>query len=216
MDGTLVDSEGLAGQVIDELLHDRGLAPSEGDETRFHGRTWASIADMLGAEHPQLTGDVAAELQERFHHAFVTQQPALIPGAHEAVLAAAEHHDVAIASSSNRESVEYLVDRLSLHQVVGVRVCAEDCRGSKPDPECYLRAADRLGHEPARCLVFEDSPAGLRAGRAAGAGTVAITHGKTAAQIAAVSPLADLCIHDYTDLDPEFFDRIAIPPKGPR
>ena len=146
----------------------------------------------------------------------MTQSPPLIRGAHEAVLAAAAHHDVAIASSSNRESAEHLVDRLSPHEAVGVRVCAEDCQRSKPDPDCYLRASERLGHAPAHCLVFEDSLAGLRAARAAGARTVAITHGKTPAQIADVRPFADLCINDYTDLPADFFARVATQAKGPR
>ncbi len=216
MDGTLVDSEGLTGEAIAALLRDRGLAPADLDETRFHGRTWAAIADMLCGEHPQLTGDVAAELQARFHTAFVTESPPLIGGAHEALLAAAAHHDVAIASSSNRESVEHLVERLSLHEVVGVRVCAEDCRGSKPDPECYTLAATRLGHDPAHALVFEDSLAGLRAGRAAGAWTAAIIHGKTAAQVDAVRPFADLCVDDYTTLQADFFARIRTRAEGPR
>ncbi|MBW8817839.1 MAG: HAD-IA family hydrolase, partial [Streptomyces sp.] len=45
----------------------------------------------------------------------------------------------------------------------------------KPDPEPYLLAARELGVDPARCVVFEDAPAGLRAGRAAGMTTVALT-----------------------------------------
>lgn len=216
MDGTLVDSEGLTGEAIAALLLDRGLTPADRDETRFHGRTWAAIARMLCDEHPQLTGDVAGELQARFHTAFVTESPPLIDGAHQAVLAAAVHHDVAIASSSNRESVEHLVERLSLHDAVGVRVCAEDCRGSKPDPECYTLAAARLGHDPAHALVFEDSLAGLQAGRAAGARTAAITHGKTAVQLETVRPFADLCVEDYTALPADFFARIQVPANGAR
>jgi sugar-phosphatase len=49
-----------------------------------------------------------------------------------------------------------------------VVVSAEDVTRGKPDPEVYLRAAQRLGAEPGRCLVFEDSLAGVQAARAAG------------------------------------------------
>ena len=90
-----------------------------------------------------------------------------------------------------------------------MRVCAEDCLQSKPHPECYLLAAERLGCEPAHLLVFEDSLAGLRAGRDAGARTVAITHGKSASQLDEVRPLADLCVRDYTELPTDFFKRIG-------
>jgi sugar-phosphatase len=210
MDGTLTDSEGLTALVIASLLADHGVAAVDDDETRYHGVTWASIAATLNRDHPQLAGAAsAAELQARFHASFVAEPPPLIGGAREAVVAAAAHHPVAIASSSNRESVEYLVERLDLHDAIPVRVCAEDVRHSKPHPECYLEAAARLGCEPPHLLVFEDSLAGLRAARAAGARTVAITHGKTAAQLDEVRPEADLCIRDYTELPADFLDRIG-------
>jgi len=210
MDGTLTDSEGLTALAIASLLARHGVTPADDDETRYHGLTWASIAAMLNRDHPQLAGAATgAALQAHFHANFVAEPPALIEGAREAVLAAAGRHRVAIASSSNRESVEHLVDRLRLHDTIGVRVCAEDCQHSKPHPECYLEAAARLGCNPARCLVFEDSLAGLRAARAAGAWTVAITQGKSAAQLQKVCPLADLIVQDYTALPPDFFEHIA-------
>lgn len=210
MDGTLIDSEGLTEQAIASLLASHGITPVDDDETRYHGLTWAAIAAILNRDHPQLAGAASgAALQAHFHASFVAEPPPLIEGAREAVLAAADRHRVAIASSSNRESVEHLVDRLRLHDAIGVRVCAEDCQHSKPHPECYLEAAARLGCDPARCLVFEDSLAGLRAARAAGARTVAITHGKSAAQLEQVRPLADLRVRDYTELPADFFEHIA-------
>ncbi len=210
MDGTLTDSEGLTARAIASLLADHGITAAADDDARwFHGVTWASIAATLNRDHPELAGAAtAAELQARFHESFVGQPPPLIGGAREALLAAAAHHPVAIASSSNRESVESLVDRLRLHDAIPVRVCAEDVRDSKPHPECYLEAAARLGCEPAHLLVFEDSLAGLRAARAAGARTVAITQGKTAAGLDEVRPLADLCVRDYTELPAGFFANI--------
>ena len=211
MDGTLTDSEGLTEQAIVSLLADHGVDPGDDDETRYHGLTWASIAATLNRDFSQLAGAASgSELQAHFHARFVDEPSQLIEGAREAVLAAAEHQRVAIASSSDRESVEHLVDRLRLRDAIPVRVCAEDCQHSKPHPECYLEAAARLGCDPARCLVFEDSLAGLRAARAAGARTVAITHGKSAAQLDEVRPLADLCVRDYTALPSGFFERIGM------
>ncbi len=211
MDGTLTDSEGLTEQAIASLLADHGVDPGDDDETRYHGLTWSSIAATMNRDYPQLVGAASGEaLQAHFHARFVNEPPRLIQGAREAVLAAAEHHRVAIASSSNRESVEHLVDRLSLHVAIPVRVCAEDVQHSKPHPECYLEAAARLECDPERCVVFEDSLAGLRAGRAAGARTVAITHGKSAAQLDEVRPLADLQARDYTELPAGFFERIGL------
>ena len=52
---------------------------------------------------------------------------------------------------------------------------AEDVERGKPDPQPYLAAAEALGVDPARCLVVEDAPAGIAAGRAAGAAVLAVT-----------------------------------------
>ena len=52
---------------------------------------------------------------------------------------------------------------------------AEDVRVGKPHPECYLRGAKLLGVRPDRCVVIEDAPSGIAAGRAAGAAVIAVT-----------------------------------------
>jgi sugar-phosphatase len=53
-------------------------------------------------------------------------------------------------------------------------ISADDVERGKPDPTCYLLGARRLGAEPAQCLVLEDAPAGISAGRAAGAKVLAL------------------------------------------
>lgn len=53
-------------------------------------------------------------------------------------------------------------------------IAADDITRGKPDPEPYLLAAEKLGADPARCVVFEDAPAGLEAGRRAGMRTVGL------------------------------------------
>ena len=74
-------------------------------------------------------------------------------------------------------------------------ISADDITRGKPDPEPYLLAARTLGVDPADCVVFEDAPAGLQAGRAAGMTTVALatTH-------AAHDLTADLVVEDLSAL----------------
>ena len=76
-----------------------------------------------------------------------------------------------------------------------VVVTASDVTVGKPDPEPFLLAAQRLGVDPARCLVVEDAPAGLTAGRAAGMRTLAVTTTHAAGDLDAdvvVGTLADV------------------------
>lgn len=69
---------------------------------------------------------------------------------------------------------------------------AEDVTRGKPDPEPYLLAARQLGVDPARCVVFEDAPAGLQAGRAAGMITVALATTHQAHELDADLVVSDL------------------------
>ena len=73
---------------------------------------------------------------------------------------------------------------------------SEDFRASKPDPDCYLKAAARLGVSPTDCIVFEDSRTGIQSGKGAGAYVVGLV---TTLPYATVHALADLTVRDFTD-----------------
>jgi sugar-phosphatase len=75
-----------------------------------------------------------------------------------------------------------------------VLIAAEDVAAGKPDPEGYLRAAAALGRDAARCLVVEDAPAGIAAGRAAGARVLAVATSHTAAELTS----AEVVVGDLT------------------
>ncbi|VVM06213.1 HAD family hydrolase, partial [Methylacidimicrobium tartarophylax] len=81
----------------------------------------------------------------------------------------------AIASSSQRANIDLVLEKLALRAMFPTIVAAEDVSRGKPDPEVFLTAADRLGVPPHRCVVFEDAPAGVEAGKRAGMKVVALT-----------------------------------------
>ena len=112
-----------------------------------------------------------------------------------AVRAAARHVPTAVVTSSNRETLVLVCEQLALRDCVTVTVAAEDCTRSKPSPEPYLMAAERLGVNPSRCLVFEDSAAGIAAAQAAGATAIAI--GPQSGHVPWLT--------DYRDLPDRFF-----------
>jgi HAD superfamily hydrolase (TIGR01509 family) len=200
MDGTLIDSEGYTEQSVRDLLARRRLPDADLDYEQFHGITWGQVEALLVERYPVLAGEpLVPLLQERFHRLLVETRPPLIPGAREAVTAASGTLPTALASSSDRRDVEHVMGQLGLLPRFRLTICSEDCTRPKPDPQCYLLAAEGLGQPPERCLAFEDSRAGLQAARAAGMSTVAISGEKG---------IADLCIADYTELPPGFFDTI--------
>ena len=79
----------------------------------------------------------------------------------------------AVVSGSTRESVTASLTALGLLDRFDTLVCAEDYARPKPDPECYLRAARRLG-VAGHCLVFEDTDLGVAAATAAGMASVRV------------------------------------------
>ena len=81
---------------------------------------------------------------------------------------------MAVVSGSTRDSVTASLNTLNLLDFFDALVCAGDYQKSKPDPEAFLLAADRLGVDPKNCLVFEDTDLGIDAARAANMAAVKV------------------------------------------
>jgi len=210
MDGTILVSEGITERAVDRLLSDRGIQHADLDYAPFHGITWVGAEELLRGRFPELgDGPLTTALQSRFHAAFVKTFPPLIGGAHEAILAAGAAVPTGIVTSSNRETLEYVVDYLDLREHLRLTISAEDISCGKPDPECYVLAAHRLGVAREACLVFEDSLAGLRAAKAAGMMAIAVTERSHGATLDEARRLADHHIHDFTALADGFFGTIT-------
>ena len=205
MDGTLVDSELNTGTAVLTLLSEHGVSGAGLDTTQFYGLTWQAIGNALRKFYPELKGHPVEEpLQETFHRLF--PDAPYVPGALDFFKRAGAVLPVAIASSSQRQSVDYLLTRMDAHTVCRLRLSAEDYTRSKPDPECYLLAADKLGVSPRECLVFEDSIPGLQAAKSAGAAAIAVT--MRSSDIAMAVRLADASVRDYDQLPSGFLDLI--------
>ena len=78
------------------------------------------------------------------------------------------HVPVALATSGPPENVEFVLSKTALKQYFDVLLDASHVIHGKPDPEIYLKAADKIGIEPARCIVFEDSVLGIESANKAG------------------------------------------------
>ncbi|HZU09330.1 MAG TPA: HAD family hydrolase, partial [Pseudacidobacterium sp.] len=80
----------------------------------------------------------------------------------------------AVVSGSTRHSVTASLAALNLLEKFDTLVCAGDYKRSKPHPECFLLAAERLGVAPENCLVFEDTEMGIQAATSAGMASVKV------------------------------------------
>ncbi|MEE2779061.1 MAG: HAD family phosphatase [Myxococcota bacterium] len=202
MDGTLVLTEDRTDAAITALLDTHHISMGDLDLSRFHGVTWVYTAAQLTERWPTLADvDIPSELQRLFQGALVAEPPRPVPGAVEAVRAAAAVMPTAIVTSSNRETAELVCDQLEIRAPLGAVITAEDCTSSKPSPQPFMLAAERLGVDPRRCLVFEDSAAGVQGAKAAGASVIAI--GAESGHASWIS--------DYGELPRDFFTRAVRP-----
>lgn len=195
MDGLLVDSEPLWFRVETELARDRG-----GDWTAAHAAECVGrgIANTLETMRVALGLDIdvhrdAVELVERVIARVSELAPK--PGARELVAdALAAGVPMALASSSPLRLIDAVIDALDLRRSLQAVVSGEAVTHPKPAPDIFLLAASRLGCDATRCVVLEDSVAGVLAGRAAGAMVIAVPEappppGRYAAAHAVVSDL---------------------------
>lgn len=104
----------------------------------------------------------------------------------------------AVVTSSNLPKMQAVyASHPEFHELFDAILTSEDFERSKPDPDCYLKAAGRFGVEPQDCVVFEDSFNGLKSGRAAGMYVVGLA---TTNAAEAIAPLCDEVIKDYRQL----------------
>ena len=106
----------------------------------------------------------------------------------------------AIASSNAIDMVEACLGSLSAKDLFDIVVTSSEAERGKPFPDVYLLAAKRLGVEPSRCMVFEDVPAGIRAGKAAGMFVYAVYDRYSEDLDEEKHSLADAYIHDFGEL----------------
>ncbi|MFD8806049.1 HAD-IA family hydrolase [Streptomyces sp. NPDC059597] len=170
MDGTLVNSDAVVERIWRRWAAEHGL---DGDATMkvVHGRQGhASMALLLpDRPHEENLADNARMLAEETADMDGVVE---VPGA-AAFLAALRDLPHALVTSADAplSTARMAAARLPLP---GLRVTAESVGASKPDPEGFLKAAAALGVDPSDCVVFEDSGAGIAAGRSAGMRVVGI------------------------------------------
>ncbi|MEU0257641.1 HAD-IA family hydrolase [Streptomyces sp. NPDC006184] len=170
MDGTLVDSHAVVERIWRRWAERHGL---DGDEVMkvVHGRQGHASMAVLLPDRPmkQNLADNARMLAEETAD---TDGVTEVPGA-STFLAALRGVPHALVTSADVALSTARMNAAGL-PLPAVRVTAESVSASKPDPEGFLKGAAELGVDPADCVVFEDSGAGIAAGRAAGMRVVGV------------------------------------------
>ncbi|WP_433449159.1 HAD family hydrolase [Streptomyces sp. CA-142005] len=189
-DGTLVSSLASVERCWTRWAREYGITAEEFGRVALHGRPAAEIvADLLPAH---LVGEAVARVEQLEVDDVPDGGVRLLPGTRD-FLDSLPAESWAVVTSATRRLAEARLDAVGI--LPKTLIAADDITRGKPDPEPYLLAARRLGVDPARCVVFEDAPAGLQAGRAAGMTTVALATTHRAEELD-----ADLVVKDLSAL----------------
>ncbi len=170
MDGLLLDTERLGVLMCKRAGAAFGCELSEALILRTLGTTGALCKEIYHTEHPELPFAEYSTLFRELMLAEMEQNGVPVkPGARE-LLASLQEKGIprAVVSSSGESAVRKYLALAGLLDCFDLLVCGRADVPSKPAPDMYLRAARDIGVPPERCLVLEDSPNGLRSGRAAG------------------------------------------------
>jgi HAD superfamily hydrolase (TIGR01509 family) len=182
-DGVLVDSERIAVRVEAEYLAELGWPLSQAEIVeRFMGRTTEYMDEAVEAQlGSRLPGDWKDQFQRRYREAFAAE---LAPV--DGVLEVLDQLSVptCVASSGSHDKLRLTLGHTGLYGRFEGRIFSGyEVANGKPAPDLFLHAAARMGAEPARCAVVEDSRYGVLAARAAGMRAFGYAGGLTPADL---------------------------------
>jgi HAD superfamily hydrolase (TIGR01509 family) len=209
LDGVLMDSEQRWNGAKETLVRETGGRWRDEAPTVMMGMSsveWSAyLRDALGV--PMDVDEISREVVRRMEHGYRRELP-LLPGASDAVRALAARWPLGLASSSNRELIDLVLDLAGFGAAFRVTVSSEEVERGKPAPDVYLAAARGLGVEPASCVAIEDSSNGLRSAAAAGMTVIAVPNPHYPPEPGALS-LAAATVETVGEVTPAVVESIA-------
>ena len=167
-DGVVADSELLSNTTLAEYLTSEGLPTTvEHAMTRYMGRRWADCEARIAEDFGRPLRPNFHDHYRAFENGRMRRDVRPVRGA-ASFLATQSHLRFCVASSSSVSWLEHGVDKFGLRQHLGTNLfSATEVANGKPAPDIFLMAANRMGADPEKCVVIEDSAAGVQGAVAA-------------------------------------------------
>lgn len=182
LDGVIVDTAKYHYLAWKELAAELGFEFKESDNERLKGvsrmRSLEILLEVGGIDATEEEKQVMAEKKNNRYVEMLQSLDSseLLEGA-EAYLRQLKSDGVRISLGSASKNAPLILDKLGIRDLFDAVVDGNSVSKAKPDPEVFLKGAEMLGLDPADCVVFEDSQAGIEAARNAGCGVIAIDVG---------------------------------------
>ncbi len=178
MDGLILDTERLSFEAWQKILKKYGQIMTQEIYTTLMGITYENVINKLieiyGRELP--IAEIYAEKNRDVLKFMYDNGVPVKPGIYELLDFLVErNYKLALATSTSRDKAVNLLEKVGIKNKFQVMVFGDEVVNSKPDPEIFLKAAEKLGVNPEKCIVLEDSPAGIEAAYRAGMKGINIT-----------------------------------------
>ena len=205
MDGLLVDTEPLNVTVVTKICDELGidLTPEEKHYCASGITNRKFYSELFNNRKSKF------DLNEVLNRTFKTYDDLLkteakyFSGAINLPKLLSEKYKLGLVSGSTRNQVNIILSKLDIENLFEVVVTADDITSSKPDPEGYLLAANKLNISPHECLVLEDGEQGVKAAKSAGMKVVGVINNSEQNL-----SLADLIVKDLTEVNQDLLSKI--------
>jgi HAD superfamily hydrolase (TIGR01509 family) len=209
MDGTLIDSMWIWPSIDEDFFKKYELVEPENFHEDIEGMSYTEVVQFFLDVFPTLKRtpeQIMDEWTDMARDRYMNEAP-LKDGAYDFILEMRRQgKKIGIATSNGRTLVEDTLKALGIEQYFdSVRTSCEAGKG-KPAPDVYLLVADEMGVAPGRCLVFEDVPMGILAGKNAGMKVCAVDDEFSRVQEEKKRSLADFYIYSYNDIKNETYE----------
>ncbi len=211
LDGVIVDSEHVWNEARMRLAEERGGLWHAGAQRAMMGMSsteWSRYMHEV-IELPDPPEEISAEVVRRLSAIYREELP-LIPGAVEAVRRLRARFRLGLASSSNRELIDLVLDLAGIAECFEATVSSEEVARGKPAPNVYLEVARLLELPPEDCAAIEDSENGILSARRAGMRVVAVPNPRYPPGDAALAE-ADVVVRSPAELTLSLVG--SIPPR---
>ena len=209
LDGVIMDSEQRWNGAKEALVRETGGRWRDEAPSVMMGMSsseWAAyLRDDLGV--PMDVDAISRDVVRRMEDGYREELP-LLPGAGDAVRSLADRWPLGLASSSNREIIDLVLELTGFGEAFRVTVSSEEVERGKPAPDVYLEAARKLEVEPASCVAIEDSSNGLRSAHAAGMAVIAVPNPHYPPEPDALE-LAAASVEVVGEITPELVERVG-------
>lgn len=176
MDGTLVDNMHFHTEAWGKMLAENGVEMNAHDFlVKTAGKTNREILPtVFGAISDEKIAELGERKETLYHELFLPHRKALKGAIEFLEEARSLGVKMAVATAAPNVNVEFILDGLNLRRFFDAITTAADITNGKPDPEIFLKSAEKLGVEPQNCLVFEDAVGGFEAAHTAGMQSIGI------------------------------------------